>query len=165
MTDNIGVVITGDRQVAIKFDQFPIALHDPLKATITSLTGALAANIRAAAPDKTGKLRSEIQDTVFDDGADRIVGFISVSGDFAKAGALEYGAHRATRVSAHTAKLDHVWSKRLNAPLTVLIQSYSRRQNVTATRFERGPTQAMSADIAAALEETVNQATQAFNGE
>ena len=48
---DFGVVISGDRAVALKFDQFPQQAHDRLLARITDLTAQLLARVQSAEPE------------------------------------------------------------------------------------------------------------------
>lgn len=156
MADNFGVIINGDRQVALRFDQFPTAAAERLLTRITGLTSRLAARVRAAAPDKTGKLRSTIHEAVYDDSPRKITGRVFVDGDYAKAADLEYGGKgKAFKVSAHSAKLDHVFGHKLKAPTTVAVAAFSRRSTVKSRRFERGALEEMRGEIDAGLKEAL----------
>lgn len=157
--DTIRVNVTGDRQVGIRFDEFPDELYDDLKAEISALTTELYGLIDAATPDRTGRLRSEERARVYSD-KDRISGRVTIAGDskdFAKAGALEYGAHRSTKVSAHQMRLDHVFGQKLSAPLMVLVDAYSRTPDIQEVAFERGPLGAMEPEIIARLNAVVER--------
>jgi hypothetical protein len=155
---NIGVTVTGDKQVAIRFDQFPVKLHDKLLAIIRSLTTGLAAKIKAAEPQRSGKLRSETTSAVYDDAGRKISGRVFVSGDYKKAGALEYGAHGRAKISGHSARLDHVFGNHLNAPLTVAVAGFTRQMNIASRKFLRGPLAASASSIDEALQTVVNEA-------
>lgn len=156
MADDIGVGITGDLKVALQFDKFPEALRAELLKPIKSLTNQLAAKIRAIVPKgKTGKLASEVVEQIFDD-PDQVSGRVTFDAEFAKAGALEYGAHRSTKVRAHEAKLDHAWGKKLNEPLTVLVAAYSRTPSIAAHNMLRGPLAAMSEEVISELRQAID---------
>jgi hypothetical protein len=149
--------IAGDRNVSLRFDKFPTELHNRFLAAIRAITARLADAVRADAPHgKTGKLERSIVERVYDDGADRIKGRVTVDADFAKAAALEYGAHKRTQVAKHDMKLDHVFARRLAAPTTVVVGAYSRTPNIAATRFIRGPLAAAEAGIAEELRAIVD---------
>lgn len=157
---DIGVVIEGDRQVALKFEQFPAQCHDALLSRITSLTEILEARVAAAVPVKTGKLRSEVTSQVYDDQTS-ISGRVTIDGDsaneYAKAGALEWGAHNSTKVAAHNARLDHIFSRRLSAPIDVMVEAHSRQLDIVAVKFLRGPFQADEQAIADQLQQAVDE--------
>ena len=152
----ISYTVTGDRRVELKLEEFPKSVHDRLLDRITGLTRELEARVQAAEPDKTGKLRRDTASRIFDD-QDKITGRVTIEADFAKAAALEYGAHRAAKVSAHLMRLDHVFA-RLIAPMTVLVQMHRRTPNITEHRFLRGTLAQMAPEIQAQLEAAVAEA-------
>ena len=158
MADDIGVAIVGDQKVALQFDHFPEALRAELLKPIKSLTDQLYAKIRAIVPKgKTGKLASEVIEQIFND-PDQVSGRVTFDADFAKAGALEWGAHRVTKVREHPQRLDHAWRRSLNSPLTVLIAAYSRTPNIAEHRMLRGPLAAMSGEAITELQQAVDGA-------
>lgn len=160
MADDFGFVVEGDRKVALKFDTFPADLHDALLEVITRDTKDLEQRVKAATPVLTGKLRSEISSAVFDDKT-KITGAVFVAGqdkgDYAKAGALEYGAHGTAKVKAHSSTLDHVFGQSID-PMDVMVAAYTRQTNILATKFESGPFKGMEAKIAADLQGAVDRA-------
>ena len=161
MGNDLGVIISGDRAVELKFETFPQRLHTRLFSDITTLTGRLAALVRSRVPSQTGKLESQIVGQVFDADA-RITGRVTVAGvkgsqDFAKAGALEYGAHNLTKVRAHEMRLDHVFADRLNAPLTVMVDAYQRTPNIAESNFMRGSIEDMHGEIVQGLRDGVSE--------
>lgn len=156
MSGEFFVTVTGDRKVALRFETFPTKLHDRLLSRITALTAVLAAKVRARVPVLTGKLKSEITQRVFDDAPRKITGRISVDGEYAKAGALEFGAHGSARVDAHMARLNLVFGHRLGAPLQVMVAAHRRTLNLPAKRFMRGPFLESGAAIKAELEDAVS---------
>lgn len=98
-------VITGDRQVVARFEQWPKEIHDSLFERIKKLTDELYARVRALAPEKSGALKDEIISKVFDD-PEKIKGLVTLEGklprsEYIKAAALEYGAHRSVKVRKH----------------------------------------------------------------
>lgn len=152
---DIGIEITGARQVELKFEQFPKEAHDAILQRIKSLTSRLAARIRGAVPKgPTHKLENDILVQIFDDG-DRISGRVSISDDFAKAGALEYGAHRSTKVDKHSMSLDHFWSQILDRPMQVVVSAYTRTPNITEHKFLRGPLATMDEEVITEIREAV----------
>jgi len=153
----IQYLVTGDRQVALKFDRFPQQAHDRLLARIQALTAELEARVLAAEPRRTGRLHSATISKVYDD-QEKIGGRVTVRADFAKAAALEYGAHRPTKVAAHEMRLDHVFAERLTAPMTVMVMLHRRMPNIAAYRFLRGPLAQMAPEIQAELQAAVAEA-------
>ena len=169
MADMIHFDVTGTRQVGLRFEAFPQGMHDDLRAAVEDLSAQLYASVFAATPDRTGRLRSQERVRLFDD-PNRITGYIDIAGegsgknsDFAKAAALEDGASGSTKVPTHTMKLDHYWSNALAAPVTVVVEAYSRPSNLAAERFERGPLEAMQPEIIARLNAVVAKNTAEAN--
>jgi|SRR5581483_6594091 len=159
---DVHAVVTGDRQVALRFEEFPDALYQDLKAEIETLTDELYALVVAATPARTGRLRSEERARVFAD-PQHIKGQVTVTGEFAKAGALEYGAHRPTRVRSHPMRLDHAWGQAFAEPETVIVEAFTRTPNIEAYAFERGPLDEMQPQIIAGLEAVVAKAAAEAN--
>lgn len=165
--DSIRVDITGDRKVGLLFEDWPDGLYAALKAEVNSLTTELYGLVEAATPSRTGRLRSEERMTFFSD-ENRIAGRVTVAGadgsqDFAKAGALEYGAHRSTKVSAHSMRLDHVFGQMLAAPINVLVDAYNRTPDIQEFAFERGPLESMQPEILERLNAVVEQSVAKAN--
>lgn len=154
----IGIIVEGAREVDLRFERFPQGCHDELSAKIKARMPRLASAVRAKTPRKTGKLASEVTSSVRDT-KERITGIVTVSGDFAKAGALEYGAHGTAKVGAHEARLDHVFGNQLHDPITVSVRAHTRQMNIPAHRFLRGPFEAERSEIEAELRQAVDRAT------
>lgn len=159
----IGLQITTDRRVGLKFDEFPTQAHDELLGAITSATNKLRDMVVGATPKRSGKLASEITSSVVD-GARSITGYVGVKGavsnDYAKAAALEYGAHGTAHLREHGAKLSHLWSKMIE-PMMVIVKAHNRKLNIAEHDFLRGPLRAIEAgtlsDLQAALARAVDQ--------
>jgi hypothetical protein len=165
--DSIRIDIANARQVGLRFDTFPDALYEDLKTEINALSIELYARIQAATPNRTGALRAAERLRIFADQS-RITGYVDIAGAkgsqlFAKASALEYGAHRSTKVKAHSMGLDHHWSKKLDQPQEVLVKAYSRTPNIQEVAFERGPLATMQPEVAARLNAVVAKATAEAN--
>jgi hypothetical protein len=159
MADDIGVIVTGDRRIAEKFENsgYLREFHDRLMQSIATLTDELYGRIEAAVPKRTGKLASEIVRKVTDS-ENRIVGKVSVSAEFAKAGALEYGGTgKPFRVRGHSMRLDHAWGRSLATPVIVDVPDHSRTFDTPARRFMRGPLDAMQSEIVDQLRSAVNE--------
>jgi len=169
MPDFISFDVANVRQVGLRFDEFPDALYQDLKKEIEALSAELFGRIQAATPDRTGQLVGAERLRVFAD-ANRITGYVDIAGAkgsqiFAKASALEYGAHRSTKVAAHKMGLDHHWAQKLAAPEQVLVAAYTRTPNIEEVAFERGPLAEMQPEIAARLNAAVAKATAEANAE
>jgi hypothetical protein len=158
--DSFAVGITGDHAVELRLDAFPDALYEALRDEIDALSQELFARVEAATPVKTGALRGAERVRLFTD-PERISGYVDIAGPkgsggiYAKAAALEYGAHRPTKVAAHAMRLDHHWAQKLAEPELVLVAAYTRTPNILEHAFERGPLDAMSAEIVSRLKGVV----------
>jgi len=164
--DTIRINVANDRQVGLRFEEFPDELYDALRAEIDVLARELFARVEAATPSATGKLRSEERVRVFAD-KDRITGRVDIAGpgsELARAGALEYGAHKRTKVSEHSRRLDHAWANMLDSPLTVIVAAYDRTPNISEVSFERGPLAEMQPEVRSRLNAVVEQAVARANG-
>ena len=165
--DAVRIDVAGDRQVGLRFDTFPDALYEDLKTEVNALSLELFARVEAATPSRTGRLRSQERVRLFSD-PNRITGYVDIAGekgsqDFAKAGALEYGAHGQAKVSAHSMSLDHHWSRKLGEPETVMVDAYTRSADIAELAFERGPLAAMQPEVASRLNAVVVRATAEAN--
>jgi hypothetical protein len=166
---DIHIDVKGDHAVGLRFEAFPGQLYDALKDEITSLGQELLARVRAATPSRTGRLRSEERLRIFAD-PNSIKAQVGINagkvsgGEYAKAGALEYGAHRATKVKAHRMRLDHHWALKLAAPEMVMLAAFTRTPNIEEHSFERGPLAEMQAEILTRLNAVVDKAVVQANG-
>ena len=154
--DSIHIDVTGARQVGIRFDEFPDDAYADLKDEVNALSTELFGRVEAATPELTGELRASERLRLFTD-ANRITGYVDIEGGktsgglYSEAGALEYGAHRSTKVKAHQMGLDHHWLLKLAAPETVLVPDYSRTPDIQEYAFERGPLAEMQPEVIARL--------------
>jgi hypothetical protein len=147
----------GQRTITAHFEQFSRRLRTGLHQAIAQLTDELLARVRGAEPYRTGKLRSATQAFVHDD-EDSVRGIVTVVSEAGKynvaAAALEYGAHRITRVRAHQQHLSHLFDRAIDARL-VSVRGYTRHPNIQAVRFLRDPAQAMRPRIEAEIQRVV----------
>ena len=165
---DIDVVITGDRRVVARFEQWPAELHDALLERLRALTADLEARVRALAPERTGKLKSEITSRLYDD-PQRIKGVVTLDGDlpgseYAKAAALEYGAPgRGGRfkVRAHSRTITEAFGR--DIPSTRIdVGAYSRIANLDARAYLRGGLAGMEAEAAADLKAVIDMKAKAL---
>ncbi|HEV2097419.1 MAG TPA: hypothetical protein VGR45_00680 [Stellaceae bacterium] len=160
---DFGIELQNDRVVDLRFEQFPERAREALERRIGGLTQALLDRVHGAEPDLTGKLRGETVSRVSST-KNAVRGQVRVAAsdksEYAKAGALEFGTHGSAEVKAHTAHLSHIFS-RLIAPTEVLVAAYSRRPNIAARHYERGPLDAMRSQI---IEELRAALTEAIGG-
>src|SRR6185437_5854493 len=106
----VTITITGDRKVGLRFEELTPRLHDALLVHIRRLTDELLTRVQQAEPVRTGHLKSSTVAKIYDDET-KIAGRVTLSADFAKAAALEYGAHKATRVKAHASSVSTVFGR------------------------------------------------------
>lgn len=170
MSDFIRIDIEGDRQAGLRFEEFPDDLRDDLRAEIDALSNELFGRIEGAVPRLSGDLAGKVRRQMFVD-KDKITGRVTIDGkgsgkgsDFAKAGALEYGSTgKKFKVAAHSAKLNHLWSERLAAPMTVLVKAHERPSTIREHAFMRGPLRAMQGEAVARLNAVVERAVDVAN--
>ena len=156
----------GERELALRFESFPVQLHDKLLARITGLTAELESRIEAATPvGKTGKLRSEETQRIFGDVATRVAGYVGIyapgggSGAYAKAATIEYGTNKPRRAfEKRGSMVDGLYSPRRR-----IINKLSKPVHIEAFRYLRGPLEAMRSEIEAALAEVVSSTVDEAN--
>jgi hypothetical protein len=154
----MAVTIVGAREVELKFDKFPQEVHDALLERITSITESLRARAEAAAPRKTGRLRSEIKARVFSS-ANRIAGYVSIyapgiEGEYAKAATLEYGTdkprHAIERIAGRLGKVRR----------RILARLISKPVHIEAFRYLRGPFEDLAPSIQSDLQAAIAEVTE-----
>jgi hypothetical protein len=145
------VVTRGDRELSLRFEQFPAAAHEKLKERITGLVDDLRARAEAAAPVKSGALRSEITGRVFADNPQRIAGYVGIQGsqpgDYAKAAALEYGVNKPRKI------IERLGSRRI-------VERLSRDVHMRAFRYLRGSIEGMRGEVEAELSAALTEAVE-----
>jgi hypothetical protein len=152
-----------DRAIRLRLESLPSRLRSRLHPVVARLTDELLGRVRAIEPDRTGKLRAATQAFV-DDRENLVRGRVRVlavpgrglSHNIAAA-ALEYGAHRLVHVSAHQTHIDTIFG-RASARQLAIVDAYTRRANITAERFMRGPAAALRPTALAALQQAVDDA-------
>lgn len=153
----VAMELLNERRVGLRFDEFPEKARANLLERITELTQELEDAVVEAEPEgATGKLRRETKPRVTE-GPERITGSVSVTDEFAKAAALEYGAHGTTTVRAHVAQLNHVFA-RATSTVEVDVEEHTRRLNIAAHDYLRGPLAAMSGRIEEELKAAIDDA-------
>jgi hypothetical protein len=150
MTPPVFTVKTDDRRLVLQFERLPLTLKTNLTTTITTLTDQLRLRVRAAEPRRTGRLQLETRSFV-DVSETAVRGRVRVlgpsgAGPNIAAAALEYGAHQRFQVRAYQ-----------RAGGSIAVSAYTRRANIAARRFLRGPAEAMHARILAELTAAVDQ--------
>jgi hypothetical protein len=155
-----------DRALLARLDQLPKTLQVRLRAVIEAQTSRLLAAVLNLEPVRTGALREHTVQAI-SEGEDYVRGRVHVlagGGDaftYARAGALEYGAHREAKVSAHSALLSQVYGQLIDARV-VMVEAYTRQANIQALRFLRGPFEAIRtaalAEMQRAIDEEISRA-------
>lgn len=134
--------LSGENQVLARLNAFPDELQERLRPTIERITAAMLSRVQAGEPVRTGALvdatRSFVD--VNEKGMRGRVRILSPPGKSGQhnvyAGALEYGAHARTTVSAHAQTLDHVFDQEIS-PQQVMVAAYQRDVNIAERRFLR----------------------------
>lgn len=159
MADAFGLEIKGDQRAVLRFDQFPAAAHDRLLEKLREIEERLEGAVKALEPVRSGALQSETGGAVYDHGTRiaAVVGVRAKGADAAKAGALEWGAHRGVTVKAHEMGLDHFWS-RLVSKRTVAVPNYNRIPNIVEQRFLRGPIESMREEFIDEMRAAIDRA-------
>lgn len=157
---DLGISISTDRRVAVKFDEFPHQAHDNLLEAITGMTDRLRGMVEGYVPKRTGRLASEITSRVVD-APNHITGYVGVSNgnanDFAKAAALEYGAHGTAHLREHAAKLGHLWGA-LIEPMQVIVAAHDRRLNIAEQDYLQGPLRMIENDALVQMRDALQAA-------
>jgi hypothetical protein len=139
--DKLGVQVAGDLKVALRFDKFPEEARAALTAPIKKATHRVAGQVRAQVPrGPKDDLEALVIEQFYND-PDQVSGRVTFRGEYAKVGALEYGApgkQNRNFVREHSAKLDHAWGRKMQSPISVTIAAHRRRLNIKARRFLRG---------------------------
>ena len=163
MADFISVSVVGDRLVAQKFDDALPTMRDRLRGSIVTSAKRMKALIASRAP---GRLSAKVEEDDWET-PDKIVGRVGFSGDWALAGALEYGGSgKPFKVSAHKMRLDHAWGHQMKHPTEVIVGLYRRtltQQSMPARRFVRDPFEANKEQIAQDLQIAANEAVDEIN--
>lgn len=151
----MSVVTRGEREISQRFDTFPSRVRRKLEERITALITELNARVRAAAPFRTGDLRSEITPQVYDDAPNRVAGYVSVyapskPSEYAKAATLEYGSNKPRRIFERGGI-----SARLGLRQKRIVARVSKPARIEAFKYLRDPLKDMQPEIVAGLEEAV----------
>ena len=159
-------VITGDRRVVARFSEWPVELHDALFVRIKALTETLEDRVRALAPSRTDKLKSEISSKVYDD-PKKIKGLVTLAGglsrsEYIKAAALEYGAHGGVKVSRYSRTITEAFGRDISSA-RINVSAYDRITNIEARVYLRGGLADVEADATAELQQVIDQSAKAFN--
>lgn len=150
-------------KVAALFDRFPQQARAELEQAIRGITNELEALVKASEPVRTGQLQSSTIAYVIVE-QNKIQGRIKIAGAsgaqiFAKAAALEYGAHGSNKVKAHSRIVTTVFG-RLVDPTTQSIAAFTRTSNIAEHDFLRGPLKSQQGAILDRLRAALDAAAQ-----
>lgn len=155
MADSLGVRLSGERRVALRFEQFPEVARTALLDVVTRYQGALQDGVASKIPAGTGKLLASLSGGV-ENNPKKIRGWVNVGGKdrnlILEAMALEYGSHRPPKsmeVRGYTTTTGRI------------VSAYKRGTNIMAQMFLRGPLASMSETFLDDAEKALEQATQA----
>lgn len=157
----VTVTTRGARELALRFEQFPVELHQKLKERIGEITEALYGAVSAAAIDRfahpTGRLQSEVMKRIYGDNPERVAGVVSVyaggdQNEYAKAATLEYGSNRPRKVASESGVM-----MRLNGSKRRILARMSKPTVITAYRYLRDPLDEARPEIIAALTEAISE--------
>lgn len=162
---DFNAVVTGDREVAARFAEFPKQLHDKLYERIERLTAKLYARVIELVPegnDPNGlHLRNEIVSEMYER-EDRIKGSVTLASrlpqsEYIKAGALEYGVHTVAKMKPSRREISKVFGRPVE-PHEILIRAYPRTMDLEAQNYLRGALEDMEAEAVAEFSEALNEA-------
>jgi hypothetical protein len=157
----IKATISGDKELALELDEFTDQVRAALTPIVQEATDHLEALVLERAPYRTGRLKTEIG-KYLDVVADSVRGKVKVtvpSGDInelRRVLSLEYGAFNTTSVRAHASTVSTVFGRFID-PMRVLVDAYSRRPNIEAEDFMRGPLAEISTITLDRMREAVEQ--------
>jgi hypothetical protein len=144
-------VTMDDRLLTAHLDKLPDLMKQALRPVIATLTNELLAQVHSLEPRRTGALISQTRAFV-DEGENFVRGRVralSSTGHVHNivAAVLEYGGHRTVDVKGY--------ARRSGA-----VRGYTRRENIKAHDFLRGPEAAIRQRAVAAIKEAVLKAMQ-----
>jgi hypothetical protein len=151
-----------DRRLTLHLEALPRALKIALRQRIEALAATLLAQVRAAEPVRTGRLRAATH-SFLTERETSIRGGVIIAARTAgeahnvAAAALEYGVHRSVNVRAHAARLTHLFGHAATRQ-TVMIRAHPRRVDIAERRFLRGPAAAIRGHAIAELQAAITEA-------
>lgn len=153
-------VITGDTAIEASFAKWPEEIRASLCKRIEALTQELYARVVASAPERTGDLKNEFMFKVYDN-TDSVKGVVTLEGkldpkEYAKAAALEYGAHRTAKVKKYRRTISEAFGRSIS-PMRIQVKNYSRQPNIQEYAFLRGGLASMEAEAVAELNAAINE--------
>lgn len=166
-----GVEVTIDApnegSIKVRFDQFDAEMKQKLLDVIKKAGGQLFENVRQAAPEATGSLKSHIE-TNFAEGEGWARVYVEAQPEHdepfnLKAAALEYGSRgKRIDISGYSRTLDQIFGE-ATAPFEQSISAYQRTPNIDEYRFLRGAFGGLEESFRADVEAALSDAASAFN--
>lgn len=158
----MAVVTRGDKEISLRFDQFPQQFKEALKSEIDELVAEALALSQKAAPRKTGKLRGELKGRTFI-GETRVAGYVSVyaggdSNEYIKAATLEYGSKKPRRIFKKDVYTITKRGKKRRA-----VDRFTRPAVIREFRYLRGPLADMQPEIKRRLQAVLEAQVAAAN--
>lgn len=152
----MSVITRGDREVSLRFDTFPVRAHKKIVKRVDALTEQLRVRVEAAAPYRTGDLRSEITARVYTNKPDRVAGYVSVfapgkPSEYPKAATLEYGSNKPRRIFERTSGI----AARLGLQKRRIVGRLSKPVRLEAFAYLRGPLAQMKPEVELSLNEAI----------
>ncbi|OGT54653.1 MAG: hypothetical protein A3E01_09885 [Gammaproteobacteria bacterium RIFCSPHIGHO2_12_FULL_63_22] len=157
------VVISGDREISAKFDEWPHQFYEGLYRKIVDLIGPLEGLVTGAAPvGATGALRGGIGSDVHRY-PNAIVGKVFASGEHAHvARFLEFGIHTEVHVGTHQRSISQAFGRTID-PVQAIVDPYTRLVNIEAQYFMRNSLQSMQSRIVDDLQDELDRIAEAEN--
>lgn len=146
--------VTGERSIELWLDSLPLEVHNALEVRLGELGENLRARVEAAAPRKTGRLKTEFTMRLYSEER-RIAAYVSVyapglDAEYPKAATLEYGTdrprHAVERIVDSMGKSHRRILDRISKPV-----------HIEARRYLRGPFAEMLPDVQADLAAVVSE--------
>jgi hypothetical protein len=159
-------VVTGDREVALHFAQFPQRLHDKLLERIQKLTMKLYVRVVQLAPMDSAApsglhLPQEFV-SIIKNHTDSIEGVVTMpkglpQREYIKAGAMEYGVNTEAQMTPYMRLMSQAFGRPVT-PRDILIGAYPRKMNMESRRYLRDALEGMEAEAVAEFTDALNEA-------
>lgn len=158
----MAVVTRGDKEISLRFDQFPQQFKEAIKSEIDALVAEALQRSQKAAPKKTGKLRGELKGRTFV-GETRVAGYVSVyaggdSNEYVKAATLEYGSKKPRRIFKQDAYTVTKRGKKRR-----VVDRFTRPAIIREFRYLRGSLDEMQPEIKRRLQAVIESQVESAN--
>jgi phage gpG-like protein len=155
----LSVEIDGDRELVARFAAMPKAIRAALALKFAALAQRLEDKIRTEKLDgqvlraRSGRLRDSVSSSLDDSGASLFTSGVKY------AAAQEFGVSGEESVAAHSRTIKQAFGRAIT-PKTILIEAFSRQMRLPERSYMRSSLDEMSAEIAQALREAVEEGLQ-----